>query len=174
MPSPPPRPRSEAPPRLATTAVVEPGAVVGPGAVIGAFCLVAEGAVVGAGCRIQSHTSVWAGVTLERDVFVGPSVVFTNVRYPRARYPRAPRWDRTHVEEEATLGANATLVAPVQVGHHAVVGAGAVVTRDVPAHAIVAGNPARVIGWACVCGETCAKGETAPADLRCEGCAGGG
>jgi UDP-2-acetamido-3-amino-2,3-dideoxy-glucuronate N-acetyltransferase len=151
--------------------VVEPDAVVHPGAVIGAFCLVANGAVVGPRCRIQSHTSVWAGVTLEADVFVGPSVVFTNVRHPRVRYPRAPRWDTTHVEHEVTLGANATLVAPVRIGHHAVVGAGAVVTRDVAAHAVVAGNPARVIGWACPCGETSAYGVTPPADYRCKACA---
>jgi UDP-2-acetamido-3-amino-2,3-dideoxy-glucuronate N-acetyltransferase len=171
MPSPPQRPRSDAAPRLAASAVVEAGAIVGPGSVIGAFCLVAKGAVVGDGCRIQSHTSVWAGVTLEADVFVGPSAVFTNVRHPRARYPRAPLWDRTHVEHEATIGAAATLVAPVRIGHHAMVGAGSVVTRDVPAHAIVRGNPARVVGWACVCGETCARGEVPPVDLRCRGCA---
>jgi len=147
---------------------------VGRGTVIGAFCLVAKGAVIGDGCRIQSHTSVWAGVTLERDVLVGPSAVFTNVRHPRARYPRAPDWDATYVEEEASIGANATLVAPVRVGHHAMVGAGAVVTRDVPAHAIVAGNPARVVGWACTCGETCGTGPVAPANLRCGECTEGG
>jgi len=170
VPFPPERAPSDAAPRVAPNAVVEPGAIVEAGAVIGAFCLVARGATVGPRCRIQSHTSVWAGVTLEAEVFVGPSVVFTNVRHPRARYPRAPRWDCTHVEREATLGANATLVAPVRIGHHAVVGAGAVVTRDVPAHAVVAGNPARVIGWACVCGETSALGDAKPADLRCATC----
>ena len=133
--------------------MVLPGATLGEDAVVGAFCFVAAGAVVGAGTRIQSHTSVWDGVVLEEDVFVGPAATFTNVRRPRARFVRAPHWDRTVVERGATIGAAAVLVAPVRIGAHAMVGAGAVVTRDVPPHAIVAGNPARVIGWACACGE---------------------
>jgi len=72
--------------------------------VIGAFCFVAPGAVVGAGTRLQSHTSVWDGVELGQDVFVGPAVVFTNVRHPRAAFPRAPHWDRTHVEDAWLAG----------------------------------------------------------------------
>jgi UDP-2-acetamido-3-amino-2,3-dideoxy-glucuronate N-acetyltransferase len=79
-------------------------------------------------------------------------------------------WDRTVVEDGATLGAGAVLVAPLRVGRCAMVGAGAVVVRDVPAHAIVAGNPARVIGWACVCGETVARGEERPERARCAVC----
>jgi acetyltransferase-like isoleucine patch superfamily enzyme len=157
---------------------VHPPSVVGERArlgldvVIGAFCFVADGAVIGAGTRIQSHTSVWDGVELGEDVFVGPGAQFTNVRHPRAAFRRGPHWDRTVVEDGATIGAHAVLVAPVRVGHHAMVGAGAVVTRDAPAHAIVAGNPARVIGWACVCGETVARGAEPPRDLRCaRGCA---
>ena len=112
---------------------------------------------MGARCRIQSHTSVWAGVTLEEDVFVGPSVVFTNVKRPRAAFVRAPDWDETHVGRGATLGAGCVLVAPIRVGELAMVGAGAVVTRDVPAHAIVVGNPARVVGWVSETGERLAK-----------------
>lgn len=127
--------------------VVAPEAEIGTDVVIGAFCMVLAGAKVGSGTRIQSHTSVWAGVDIGEDVFVGPSVVFTNVRYPRAAYSRAPHWDHTVVERGATLGAGAILVAPVRIGQDAFVGAGAVVTKDVPAGAIVAGNPARVIGW---------------------------
>jgi UDP-2-acetamido-3-amino-2,3-dideoxy-glucuronate N-acetyltransferase len=138
--------------------------------VIGAFCFVAKGAVVGDGTRIQSHTSVWDGVELAEDVFVGPAVVFTNVRHPRAAYPRAPAWDRTVVEAGASLGAGAVLVAPVRVGRCAMVGAGAVVTRDVPAYAVVAGNPARVVGWACTCGETLARGEAKPTGVVCGRC----
>jgi acetyltransferase-like isoleucine patch superfamily enzyme len=165
------RPRLGAPPRVHPPSIVSEGAELGPDVVIGAFCFVARGAVVGEGTRIQSHTSVWAGVVLGRDVFVGPGAQFTNVRRPRAAYPRAPRWDPTVVEDGATIGAHATLVAPVRVGRCAMVGAGAVVTRDVPAHAVVAGNPARVIGWACECGEMAARGPRAPADLRCADCA---
>jgi UDP-2-acetamido-3-amino-2,3-dideoxy-glucuronate N-acetyltransferase len=161
------RPRTGAPARVHPPSVVADGAKLGTDVVIGAFCFVAKGAVVGAGTRIQSHTSVWEGVVLGEDVFVGPAAVFTNVRHPRSAFPRAPRWDETHVEDGATVGAAAVLVAPVRIGRFAVVGAGAVVTRDVAAHAIVAGNPARVIGWACECGETVARGERRPEGATC-------
>src|SRR5579872_1709068 len=140
--------------RVYPPSVVVPGATLGSDVIVGAFCFVGAGAVVGAGTRIQSHTSVWDGVVLGEDVFVGPGAQFTNVRRPRAAFPRAPRWDHTFVDDGATLGAHATLVAPLRVGRHAMVGAGAVVTRDVPAHAVVVGNPARLVGWACECGET--------------------
>jgi acetyltransferase-like isoleucine patch superfamily enzyme len=113
---------------------------------------------------------VWDGVTLGEDVFVGPGAVFTNVRRPRAAFPRAPLWDRTVVEDGATVGAGAVLVAPLRVGRSALVGAGAVVVGDVPAHAIVVGNPARVIGWACGCGETVARGPDAPRHFACGRC----
>jgi UDP-2-acetamido-3-amino-2,3-dideoxy-glucuronate N-acetyltransferase len=165
------RARTGAPPRVYPTSVVTPGANLGPDAVVGAFCFVAAGAILGAGTRVQSHTSIWDGVILGEDVFVGPGAIFTNVRHPRAAYPRAPHWERTLVEDGATIGAGAILVAPVRVGKSAMVGAGAVVVRDVPAHAIVAGNPARIVGWACECGETLPdSGEGAPRDLRCAAC----
>jgi len=162
--------RTGAPPRIHQPSVVLPGAKVGLDTVIGAFCFVACGAVVGAGTRIQSHTSVWDGVELGEDVFVGPAAVFTNVRHPRAAIARAPNWDRTLIEDCVTIGAGAILVAPVRVRRYAMVGAGAVVTRDVPAHAIVVGNPARILGWACVCGETVARGERKPRRARCVAC----
>jgi UDP-2-acetamido-3-amino-2,3-dideoxy-glucuronate N-acetyltransferase len=165
------RPRLGAPPRVYPPSTVAPGANLGTDSVVGAFCYVAAGAVIGAGTRIQSHTSVWDGVTLGDDVFVGPGCQFTNVRHPRAAFPRAPRWDRTLVEDGASLGASSVLVAPVRVGRHAMIGAGAVVTRDVPPHAIVVGNPARIVGWACECGETLARGEAPPfGSVPCEGC----
>jgi UDP-2-acetamido-3-amino-2,3-dideoxy-glucuronate N-acetyltransferase len=148
---------------------VADGATLGLDVVIGAFCFVARGAVVGEGTRIQSHTSVWEGVELGADVFVGPGAMFTNIRRPRAAFPRAPRWDRTYVGDGASIGAGAVLVAPVQVGTCAMVGAGAVVVRDVPAHAVVAGNPARVIGWACACGEP-VDGPAAESELVCAEC----
>jgi UDP-2-acetamido-3-amino-2,3-dideoxy-glucuronate N-acetyltransferase len=164
------RPRAGASPRIHPPSVVAEDAQVGADVVVGAFCFVAKGAVVGPGTRIQSHTSVWQGVELGQDVFVGPSVVFTNVRHPRAAFPRAPHWDRTTVEDGASLGAGCVLVAPVRVGRCALVGAGAVVTRDVPAHAIVVGNPARIVGWACECGETVARGTSKPAAAKCAAC----
>ena len=147
LPPPEKRVRTGAAAKVYPPSVVAKEAELGTDVVIGAFCMVAAGAKIGNGTRIQSHTSVWAGVELGEDVFVGPSVVFTNVRYPRAAYSRSPHWDKTIVERGATLGAGAILVAPVRIGEDAFVGAGAVVTRDVPAGAIVAGSPARVIGW---------------------------
>lgn len=164
------RPRESAAPRVYPPSVVAEGASLAADVVVGAFCYVAAGAVVGAGTRIQSHTSVWAGVTLGADVFVGPGVQFTNVHRPRAAFPRAPNWDHVLVEDGASIGANATLVAPVRVGRYAMVGAGAVVVRDVPAHAVVLGNPARIVGWACVCGESIGRGEQRPAPVACEIC----
>ena len=164
------RPRRGAPPIIHPPSVVSPEAQIGPDAMIGAFCFVAAGAIVGAGTRIQSHTSVWCGVVLGEDVFVGPGATFTNVKHPRAAYPRAPNWEKTFVEDCASIGANATLVAPVRVGRCAMVGAGAVVTRDVADHAIVTGSPARVTGWACECGETLARGARRPRRAICPAC----
>ena len=164
------RVRSGAPPRIHPPTVVADGARLAPDVVVGAFCFVASGAVIGAGTRIQSHTSVWDGVTLGEDVFVGPGAVFTNVRRPRASYSRAPHWDATLVGDGATIGAGAVLVAPVRVGRSAMIGAGAVVVDDVPPHAVVAGNPARVIGWSCACGETITRSETCPEIFGCPRC----
>jgi UDP-2-acetamido-3-amino-2,3-dideoxy-glucuronate N-acetyltransferase len=165
-----PRTRTGAAPRIHQPSVVVDGAQIGRDTVIGVFCFVADGAVIGAGTRIQSHTSVWSGVDLGEDVFVGPGAQFTNVRHPRAAFRRGPSWDRTVVENGATIGAQAVLVAPVRVGRFAVVAAGAVVTRDVPEHAVVAGNPARIVGWACLCGETVARGEQRPSGAECAVC----
>ena len=160
----------QGPATIHPSAVVDDGAVLGAGtkvwhfahvtagARIGAGCVLGQGVYVGAvtigdGCRIQNHVSLYDGVTLEADVFVGPSCVFTNVRTPRAQVPRKAEFAPTYVERGATLGANATIVCGVRIGGFALVGAGAVVTRDVPPHALVIGTPARRRGWACECGE---------------------
>ena len=153
------------------TAIVEPGALLGedvqiwhwthvmPGAHIGARTSIGQGCfigpvAIGEGCRIQNHVSLYAGVTLEADVFLGPSCVFTNVTHPRAHVSRKAHYAATLVQRGATIGANATVLCGVTIGHHAMVGAGAVVTKDVAPHAIVVGAPAAQIGWACSCGET--------------------
>lgn len=162
--------KTGAPPKVYPSAIVDRNAHVGPDTAIGAFCYVAAGARVGAGTRIQSHTAIWNGVTLEEDVFVGPSATFTNVRHPRADFLRAPHWDETVVERGASIGANSVLVAPVRIGARAVVAAGAVVTKNVAAHAVVAGAPARVIGWACTCGETIAQRKAPPLTATCARC----
>ena len=125
---------------------------VGAGCVLGQNVFVAASAVIGDGCRIQNNVSIYDGVILDADVFVGPSAVFTNVRTPRAAVDRKAAIAATHVGRGATIGANATIVCGARVGDHAFVAAGAVVTRDVPAHAVVAGVPARRTGWICRCG----------------------
>jgi dTDP-4-amino-4,6-dideoxygalactose transaminase/acetyltransferase-like isoleucine patch superfamily enzyme len=130
---------------------VQAGARIGAGASFGKDCFVASGAVVGEGVRVQNGVSLYDGVTLERDVFVGPHAVFTNVERPRA-FQRGVR-ATTLVREGATIGAGAVLVCGVTVGRFAFVGAGAVVTRNVPDHALVVGNPARRIGWVSRAGE---------------------
>ena len=144
------------------------GARVGAGCVLGQNVFVARGAAVGDGCRIQNDVSIYDGVVLEREVFVGPSAVFTNVRVPRAFVDRKQELVATIVGRGASIGANATLVCGVQIGAYALVAAGAVVTRDVAPHALVAGVPARRIGWVCACGEPLRGGGRAPrACARC-------
>src|SRR6185503_12402015 len=121
--------------------------------VLGQNVFVAATAVVGSGCRIQNNVSIYDGVVLGDDVFVGPSAVFTNVRNPRAAVDRKARIEPTSVGRGATIGANATILCAVRIGEFAFVAAGAVVTRNVAPHAVVAGIPARRTGWICECGE---------------------
>ena len=133
---------------------VMPGAEIGEESSLGQNVFVAKGVKVGRGCKIQNNVSLYEGVILEDYVFVGPSAVFTNVRTPRAAFPRNRSEDylKTVVKRGATIGANATIVCGVTIGEWAFVAAGAVVTKDVPPYALVAGVPARVMGYACECG----------------------
>lgn len=151
---------------------VDDGVTIGSGTQIWHFCHVISGSTIGERCKIgqnvvigpnarignnvkiQNNVSVYQGVVLEDDVFCGPSMVFTNVTTPRSAIPRNRPEDchETIVRRGASIGANATIVCGNSVGAYAFVGAGAVVTKDVPDHALVYGNPARIRGWACECG----------------------
>lgn len=151
---------------------VDEGVSIGEGTRVWHFCHLQSGARIGSRCslgqnvnvgnnvsigdqvKIQNNVSVYEGVELEDGVFCGPSVVFTNINIPRSRFPqRGSRFYLpTRVREGASLGANATVVCGVTIGKNAFVGAGAVVTHDVPDHALVTGVPARLAGWMCACG----------------------
>jgi UDP-2-acetamido-3-amino-2,3-dideoxy-glucuronate N-acetyltransferase len=140
------------------------------GAKIGARCSIGQNvnvggaAIIGDGVKIQNNVSVYDNVVIEDDVFCGPSCVFTNVVNPRAFVERKSEYKRTTVKKGASIGANATIVCGTTLGEYSFVGAGSVVTRDVPAYAMVYGSPARVHGWICKCGAK--LGEA----LACEAC----
>jgi len=166
------------------SAYVDEGATIGDGTKIWHFCHVLGGAVIGERCslgqnvvvmngvrignnvKIQNNVSVYEGVELEDDVFCGPSMVFTNVVNPRSHVSRKNEYRRTLVRRGATIGANATIVCGSTLGEYSFVGAGAVVTGDVQAYALVAGVPARRIGWMCRCGERLPDG----GDGECGAC----
>jgi UDP-2-acetamido-3-amino-2,3-dideoxy-glucuronate N-acetyltransferase len=128
------------------------GCHIGPQCNIGQNVNIASGVRIGRNVKIQNNVSIYTGVELEDDVFCGPSMVFTNVINPRSHVNRKSEYQRTLVKRGASLGANSTIVCGVTIGEYALVGAGAVVTRDVLPYAIVVGVPARQIGWMCVCG----------------------
>lgn len=128
------------------------GAKIGKDCTIGQSVTVENRAVVGNRVKIQNNVSVYGMVEIEDDVFLGPSMVFTNDLNPRAPYPKHGNWIPTKVKRGASIGANATIVCGVTIGRWAFVGAGAVVTRDVPDYAIVVGNPAKIVGYMCECG----------------------
>ena len=128
------------------------GSHIGKNCKIGQNVVVGPNATVGNGVKIQNNVSVYEGVTLEDFVFCGPSMVFTNVFNPRSEIPRMDELRPTLVKKGATLGANSTILCGITIGQYALIGAGSVVTKDVPDHALVVGNPGRVTGWMCRCG----------------------
>ena len=162
------------------TAILDAGCRVGAGSRIWHFCHLSAGAVLGENCslgqnvfvadgvtlgrhvKVQNNVSLYEGVVCEDDVFLGPSVVFTNVKNPRSAVPRrgAGHYLPTYLEQGVSIGANATLVCGVRLGRYAFVGAGSVVTKDVPAFALVYGNPARQRGWLSARGHRLLFGET--------------
>ena len=156
---------------------VSGGARIGARCVLGQNVFIADGVILGDDVRVQNNVSLYEGVTVEDAVFLGPSAVFTNVVNPRSEVPRMHEVRATRVGRGATVGANATVLCGHVVGRYAMVGAGAVVTRDVPPHALVVGVPARVIGWVCACGvrldetlgcATCARSYQREGEGLCE------
>jgi UDP-2-acetamido-3-amino-2,3-dideoxy-glucuronate N-acetyltransferase len=140
------------------------GSKLGEKCNLGQNVMVGPDVVIGNNCKLQNNVSVYQGVTLEDGVFCGPSMVFTNIYNPRAEIRKMDQVRPTRVKKGATIGANATIVCGVTLGRYSFVGAGAIVNKNVPDYAIVAGNPARQIGWACECGERLTE------DLDCLSC----
>ena len=143
------------------------GARIGDGCSLGQGVYVGNDVVIGRNVKIQNHVSVYDAVTLEDDVFCGPSMVFTNVHNPRSAVARKHEYRPTLVKRGATLGANCTVVCGSTIGAHAFVGAGAVVSRDVPDFALVVGVPARRIGWMSRHGERLALPPTGAGEAAC-------
>lgn len=170
------------------TAIIDAGATIGDGTRIWHWVHVCAGARIGMQCsfgqnvfvgndvvigknvKVQNNVSIYDAITLEDDVFCGPSMVFTNVYNPRSNISRKNQYRRTFVRRGATIGANATIVCGHEVGEYAFVGAGSVVTHDVPPYALVVGVPARQIGWMCRCGEKLPSGN---GEVICPDCGAG-
>jgi len=140
------------------------GSQIGENCNIGQNVVIGPDAKIGNKCKIQNNVSVYKGVTLEDGVFCGPSMVFTNIYNPRAEIGKMDQVRPTLIKKGATLGANCTIVCGHTIGRYAFIGAGSVVTKDVPDHALMVGNPARQIGWMCICGEKLND------DLQCPVC----
>jgi len=143
-----------------------PGCRIGRDVIIGQNVFIGTNVKVGDRCKIQNNVSLYSGVMLEDGVFCGPSCVFTNVNTPRAEIERKDEFRQTLVGRGATIGANATIICGHTIGAYAMIGAGAVVTKDVPAHALMTGNPARHTGWVSHAGEKLGRNLTCPREGR--------
>ena len=150
---------------------IMPGSRIGADCILGQNVYVDRDVEIGDGCKIQNNVSVYKGVVLEDHVFCGPSVVFTNVINPRAFIERKTEFRPTLIREGATLGANATIVCGITVGAYALIGAGSVVTKDVPDYALMYGVPVRRTGWVCRCGTVLPDADNAASgSLTCTTC----
>ena len=129
------------------------GAKIGENCIIGQNVFIGSGVILGNNIKVQNNVSIYDGVILEDDVFCGPSMVFTNVFNPRSFISRKKEFRKTLVKRGATIGANATIICGNTIGQYAFIGAGSVVTKDVPNYALVYGNPGKVMGWVCQCAE---------------------
>ena len=146
---------------------VMPDVSIGKECVIGQNVFIGKGVKIGNNVKIENNVSVFEGVTLEDDVFCGPSCVFTNVVNPRSHIPGRHQFKPTLVKKGASIGANATIICGNTIGKYAFIGAGAVVTKDIPPYALAYGNPAQVRGWICECGVKLQKDGDG---YRCSGC----
>ncbi len=143
---------------------IQSGACIGKNCSFGQNVNVSNNVQIGDGVKVQNNVSLYEGVILEDYVFCGPSCVFTNDLTPRARFPKGVMgYKKTIVKHDATIGANATIVCGHTIGEYATIAAGAVVTKDVPPHALMAGIPAKQIGWVCECGQVMGKELICPA-----------
>ena len=129
------------------------GSNIGELCSIGQNVVIGPDVIIGKQCKIQNNVSVYKGVTLEDGVFCGPSMVFTNIFNPRAEIKKMDQVRKTLIKKGASIGANATIICGVILGRYSLIGAGAVITKDVPDHALIVGNPGNQIGWVCTCGE---------------------
>ena len=145
---------------------VRSGAKIGSACVLGKNVFVDSGAVIGDRCKIQNNVSVYVGLHIGDDVFIGPSATLTNDLVPRA-FSETWTVGETWIDTGASIGANATIVCGNRLGEYSMVAAGATVTHDVKPHQLVAGTPARHLGWVCKCGALITRNAQAPADLRC-------
>ncbi len=131
---------------------VMPDVTIGENCVLGQNVFIASGVSLGSNVKVQNNVSIYSGVNCEDDVFIGPSVVFTNVKTPRSAVDRKKMFQTTLIQKGATVGANATILCGISIGRYGFVGAGAVVTRSVPDFALYMGSPAKQAGWVCMCG----------------------